>query len=328
VPLPAPQVLRGVWGDGTGVVWAVGDGGKILRWDGKVWKSHTSVNGALFTIWGSSPTDIWVGGEAGILHGVGPSSSQLTFTAVPSDSDIPITSIHGFGPNDVWAVGGRSSWVMDESHEESRVLHYTGPTGDPAADWKLDPISAQVTVFSRVWGSSADDVWLGGLTDLTFPTGGVVLRGHSDGAGGTTFVPVEVGTGRNRLYRIGGGTVLEEAFVVGEYRNSIGAVWVGPRDPNDAGDAGPRIYDHNQFTTGYGINAVWGTSKDDVWVAGGGGRVRHWDGTAWSLARVSITKFPMTSDLHAVWGKPNGEMWMVGDNVALRKDLAAAGGDK
>lgn len=319
VPLPEPQTLRGVWGDGTGVVWAVSEQGNVLRWDGNAWSIHTTVKGSLFAIWGSGPTDIWIGGEAGLLHGKGASSSQVAFTAVPAEGDIPITSIHGFGPNDVWAVGGRADWES----EESRVLHYTGPTSDPADAWKLDPISTRVTAFSSVWGSSADDVWLGGSSFLSEPMGAVVLHGRRDGEGGTTFEPVEVGSGWRRLGRIGGGTSLEDVFVVGEYFSGIGVVWAGPRD----GDAGePRLYDDQHFDSWYTINAVWGPSKDDVWIAGAGGRVRHWNGTAWSLAAVSITKFPLTNDLHAVWGKPKGEMWIVGDGIVLRKNLAAGGG--
>jgi len=324
VPLPEPVTLRGVWGDGTGVVWAVAEQGNILRWDGTAWAIHSSVKGALLTIWGSGPTDIWIGGEAGLLHGTGPSSSQLTFTALPSDSDIPITSVHGFGLNDVWAVGGRATWDPEtwEGREESRVLHYTGPTGDPATEWRLDPISERVAVFSRVWGASADDVWLGGVTDLAEPYGGVVLRGKSDGAGGTSFTEFPVGTGYfDRIYRPTGGVVLEDAFVVGESSGRVGYVWIGPHDPSDGGGAEPRIFTGDDFASGYLINAVWAASKNDAWIVGNGGRVWHWDGTSWSVGGVTLTKFPLTNDLHAMWGSPSGELWIVGDGIALRKSL-------
>jgi len=312
VPLPEPLRLRGLWGDGTGVVWAVAEEGKILRWDGSAWTIHASVTGALYTIWGSGPTDIYVGGERGILHGAGPSSAQLAFTVIGSDDDASITSIQGFGPNDVWAVGSRIEGEM----EESRVLHYTGPTGDPATEWRLDPIAEQGTVFSRVWGSSPDDVWLGS-------SGGVVMHGRSDGDGGTSFESVLVGSGIfDRINRVAGGAALDEVFIVGENRNAIGFVWIGPRDGSDAG---PRIFTGDDFGTGYGLNAVWGTSKSDVWIAGNGGRVFHWDGTSWSVGGVSITKFPLLKDLHAVWGSSNGELWIVGDEIALRKSLVVGG---
>ncbi len=313
VPLPEPLILRGVWGDGTGVAWAVAEEGKILRWDGSAWTVHATLSAPLFTIWGSSPTDIYVGGEGGIFHGAGPSSSQLTFTPIASESGSSITSIQGFGPNDVWAVGSR----IEDEWEQSRVLHYTGPTGDSATEWQIDPVSEQGTIFSRVWGSSADDVWIGG--------NGSVLRGSSDGAGGTSFTSVLVGSGIfNRIYRVAGGAALDEVFVVGENRNTIGFVWIGPREGSEAA---PRIFTGDDFGTGYGINAVWGRSKNDAWIAGNGGRVWHWDGTSWSVGGVSITKFPLLNDLHAMWGSPNGDLWIVGDRIALRKGLAV-GGDK
>ena len=330
VPLPEPVTLRGVWGDGTGVVWAVAQEGKILRWDGSTWTVHASVEGALFTIWGSGPTDLWIGGELGIFHGVGPTSTQIAFTAVPSDSDIAITSIHGFGPNDVWAVGGRQWWDPEtwEGHEESRVLHYTGPTGDPATEWRRDPMSDRVAVFSSVWGSGPDDVWLGGRTDLDEPYGGVVLHGKRNGDE-TTFTPVEIGTGFfDRIGRPTGGAALpDEVFVVGEDRNGLGYVWIGPRDPDAGGGTGPKITNGDDFGTGYPITSVWGTSKNDAWIAGKGGRVWHWDGKDWAVGGVSLTKFPLMNDLHAMWGSPNGEMWIVGDQIAMRKNLAV-GGDK
>ena len=44
--------------------WAVSEEGDVLRWDGTAWSVHAlEASGALYTIWGSGPTDIWVGGE-------------------------------------------------------------------------------------------------------------------------------------------------------------------------------------------------------------------------------------------------------------------------
>ena len=35
------QTLRGVWGDGLGQLWAVGDNGTVLRWQGAGWNPLT-----------------------------------------------------------------------------------------------------------------------------------------------------------------------------------------------------------------------------------------------------------------------------------------------
>jgi hypothetical protein len=317
-PLPGTPSLRGVWGDSAGIVWAVSQEGNVLRWDGKAWTNYTTVKGALLAIWGSGPTNIWIGGDGGLFHGEGPSSDAIVFTPVPLDNSIPITSIHGFGPNDIWAVGGRSDWAS----EESRVLHYLGPNGDPATEWTLDPISSRVAHISRVWGTGPSDVWLGGMTFLGSPQGAVLVHGRPDGEGGTQFddVPIRNRNGgpNSQFLQILGGAMLGDLFVVGELWNGMGAVWAGPPDPATSADAGV-AWDDNTFGTYFGINAVWGTSKSDVWVAGDFGRVRHWDGTSWSLPGVTITKFPLASDLHAIWGNDK-EMWIVGNDVALRRD--------
>ncbi|AKV00425.1 hypothetical protein AKJ09_07088 [Labilithrix luteola] len=314
--LPERLSLQGVWGDGTGVVWAVSEEGKVVRWDGKAWTVHTTIDGAIHAIWGSGPTDLWIGGDSGLLHGEGPSSSQITFTQIPSDSRIPITSIHGFGPNDVWAVGGNSDGVV----EESRVIHYTGPTADPAEAWKLDPVSSQAVVLSRVWGPSKDDLWLGGTTMLSDPQGGVVLHGTPDGAGGLTFEPVMVSEGRSSFLNITGGQVLSRPFVVGNDWLDLGMVWGGP-----TADEPSVRWDYEVLQ--WGLNALWGRSDSDIWIAGISGRVRHWDGTAWTLARVTLDKFPFTNDLNAIWGMASGEMWIVGANTALRRVPSLVQGD-
>ncbi|MDF2696357.1 MAG: hypothetical protein K0S65_4740, partial [Labilithrix sp.] len=38
--VPEGELLRGVWGDGQGVVWAVSTTGDVLRWDGTSWQVH------------------------------------------------------------------------------------------------------------------------------------------------------------------------------------------------------------------------------------------------------------------------------------------------
>ncbi|MBX3262091.1 MAG: hypothetical protein KF782_20570 [Labilithrix sp.] len=318
LPLPEPLPLRGVWGDGVGTVWAVSADGAVVRWDGASWTKHVTVKGSLQAIWGSGPTDIWIGGEGGLFHGQGPSPDQIAFAPVELERDLPITSIHGSGPDDVWAVGGRS----DFDHEESHVLHYAGPTADPADAWRLDPISERVTEFARVWGATPDEVWLGGTTFLSEPQGAVLVHGRK-ADGGMAFEDVPLTNTRGQFRLVTGGAVLSELFVVGRYWSGIGAAWSGPI--GDAGDAG-RVWDDTTFDTYFGLNAIWGVADDDVWIVGELGRVRHWDGATWTLPNVTITKFPLANDLHAVWGDAKGVLWIVGDGVALRRDPALVKG--
>ncbi|AKV04758.1 hypothetical protein AKJ09_11421 [Labilithrix luteola] len=142
VPLPAKQTLRGVWGDGQGIVWAVSAEGNVLRWDGKVWSIHVSMTDPLFAIWGSGPLDIWIGGKAGLFHSAGTSSAALSFEAssAPGDPTVPILSVWGTTASDVWAVGGKR---VQGSPARSRVLHFseTAPGQGPCGHSTRSPAS-------------------------------------------------------------------------------------------------------------------------------------------------------------------------------------------
>ncbi|WXH29002.1 hypothetical protein WA016_02949 [Myxococcus stipitatus] len=61
--------LRGVWGAGEGDVWAVGDQGLIVHYDGIVFDvDTTSAEGAsLKDVWGSARDDIWAVGDGGVV---------------------------------------------------------------------------------------------------------------------------------------------------------------------------------------------------------------------------------------------------------------------
>ena len=158
--LPKGATLRDVWGDGT-VVWAVSEEGDVLRWDGQAWIVHASKLGALYAIWGSGPTDVWIGGARGLHHGTGASPQSLVFAHVdgPGDPSVPILSIWGTGPDDVLAVGGFVDDVDFLPH--GRVLRRRSG-GDAGVSWKLEAISSEPFVFRRVWGSAASGAWIAG----------------------------------------------------------------------------------------------------------------------------------------------------------------------
>ncbi len=99
---PGDHTLKGVWGDGAGVVWAVTLEGSVLRWNGTAWKVHASDLGALNVIWGSSPTDIWIAGERGVEHGTGASSDSLAFTPnALLEEGVTVSAIWGTSATDV-----------------------------------------------------------------------------------------------------------------------------------------------------------------------------------------------------------------------------------
>jgi hypothetical protein len=56
------------------------------------------------------------------------------------------------------------------------------------------------------------------------------------------------------------------------------------------------------------INRAWGASDKDVWGAGNGGMMVHWDGKVWR--RIAV---PTGNDLQAIWGASDKDVWAVGD---------------
>ncbi len=77
VPAPGIADLRGVYGFGGDDVWAVGDDATVLHWDGHTWTAlatpfdGTSDKPRLFSVWGSGPKDVWIGGNGVMLHYTG-----------------------------------------------------------------------------------------------------------------------------------------------------------------------------------------------------------------------------------------------------------------
>lgn len=320
--LPKAQVLRDVWGDGTGIVWAVTDKGSILRWDGSAWSFAHTIATPLHAIWGSSPTDLWAGGEGGLLRGTGATPSSIVWTAVPAPGDqaAAIVSIWGTGPDNVWAAGRRPATPAG-----GRVLQFDGQT------WALDPISSLPRAFMKLWGTSASEIWVG--ADVMNGISEVYRRSVTsapDAGASWSKVTLPNGprvgifeSGQLRTFQSGGATTPDDVWIFGggdanHIRQTFNLTWRGTR-----GDGG--VFDWTveaTATRSAHVRAIRGTSRNDAWSAGEYGGARHWDGSEWTQARITLTGFPLTNTFYGTWGDAD-EQWFVGDNIALRKGAQA-----
>ncbi len=341
--LPPDSYLRDVWSAGDGVVWAVGwtqpknriPTGAVFRWDGSAWSVQFETKERLHTLWGSSPTDLWIGGEAGVFHGTGASSEAITWKNVRSER---ISSIWGSSANDVWAVG--DFWGYGNLYRGT-VLHFKGPSAD-GDGWEVDPLTSRAAAYQKVWGTSASEVWLAAVednrcTDLFWCGGsrGFVLRRRADGAGGYTWSEDAMpdfgrvgfksfGSMVTGGASIGGGG----SWLFGNTANQYDAFFRGAPKNDGSGDfqwtGGTFGTCHSAVSSQdcLGIwltRAVWGKDPNDVYVAGDFGQLRHWDGTTFSLVKTTITKVPLQASLFAMWGTSSTDLWIVGDRVALHK---------
>ena len=320
--LPKNQTLRGVWGDGQGVVWAVSEQGAVLRWDGSTWKIHASGLGKLTSVWGSGPTDLWIGRDTGLLHGTGSSPGALTFA--PATTPIgEVTSIWGTSASDVWAV---LALPDDGSIPRSHVLHYSGGS-DAGAAWMDDPFTEALPEikFTRVWGSAATGVWLAGMTfdpDVFLEMGSVFRRAP----GAATFDELDVPGHPDRasefdvLGQVVGAATVSNTNMLLYARTSGGEAIFVRGTSTDAGQTFTWASALDGTFEDPATNAIIAVAPNVAWAVGEYGRIRQWDGTSWTHAAITVTAYPVIAPFYAAWASAADDVWFVGDDVALHLD--------
>lgn len=280
---------------------------------------ENDVDGALLSVWGSAPDNVFaVGGPLGntgfeslVVHYDGSAWHRLS----PGGGET-YWWVSGSGPGDVWMAG-----------EKGRITRWDGNTN------KFQEYTSGVT--ATLWGIMAfspDDVWAVGGT----PEGGVgpgndiVL--HWDGMAWNPVVLPGNPLGRS-LYKVWG-TGPDNLYVVGEYGtiwHKTGDTWALESDPplaqgtlftvhgcnasevyavggQDILRSGGGAWEKLDVTVYNGANGVSCGKPGEVAVVGFGGlKLRLVDG-AW---RDDFLEVP-NGDMHAVWGDGQGSFWTVG----------------
>jgi hypothetical protein len=128
--LPTGQYLRAVYAAAPNDVWAVGDAGVIIHFDGNDWSSSTSgVTQPLYAITGLGNT-LWAAGGGGvILKKVGTGA----WTTEVSGTTRTINALWATSATDVWAGG-----------EQGLLLRY-----DPSATSACRPEAARSSAWQR-----------------------------------------------------------------------------------------------------------------------------------------------------------------------------------
>lgn len=207
---------------------------------------HRVADGAILSVWGSTPDDVWAAGGS-VDRGIVLHSDGEGWTEVDTGATSMLWWVYGFAPDDVYAVG-----------ERGLILHFDG------ASWQRAESGTDLALYG-VWGASGGDVWIVG-GDPTQAGSAVLLRGQ-----GTSFSPVALpdelrpsvffkayGYSESDIILVGtGGTVLR----------GDGVSW--QRDP---------------IPTREPIFSLWGRGRDDLYAVGGwaSGTVLHFGGEGWT----------------------------------------------
>lgn len=273
--------LNAVWGASPAHVWAIGDGGEILKWDGKEWKKQVSGTTAnLYGIYGTSKDNVVAVGASGtILRWNG-----TNWVSQDSGTANDLRGVWGTAPDNIWAVG-----------RDGIMLQWTG------SKWASSGNSAKT--FYAIWGPNDKLMWavgdsgliykwsvgMGWASDgLSYTANFSSVSGHFNGATGKLWI-----VGTDGTNGIGVSADIPESGTISwgnlkTWNNmsaltgvfgSTGRVWgVGtPKTPNTMNVVnwnGENLVPLDSGTSAT-LRGIWGLSADQFWVVGDTGSILY-----------------------------------------------------
>ncbi len=335
--------LRGVWVAPDHRAWAVSSYGHVLLWDGTAWAVKAVFGSALRSIWGSSATEIWVAGDRGVIMRGTVTGSDVTFVRATFTTSTTQTMIRvtGTSGTDVWAIAdGINStsnvnrvWRLNPGSDPPSFSPTTVPSTLPGPSPSLR-IAALWTVQSDFWIAGYETSCFG-PSPCTFMNNHFAMRRAPSPDGGLSWeqMPFDRGNDKKLLSATTGSDGVH-LFVLEGYGSHDAVAYRLSTDESklDAGaddsgiqSEGAYAWTKEQVATGYGQGVdMWASDRNDVWMVGKFGLVRHFDGTSWKAVRTSLTNVtPLLKDLYDIDGviAPSGaqDLWIVGDDVAIHR---------
>jgi hypothetical protein len=150
--------MYGISGTAETDVWAVGESGRIIHYDGSGWTEKTSgTSEVLLDVWATSTSDAWAVGQNGVL---------LRWNGTAWTRPYPVSTVVDFRA--VQPIGANEALVLTDGGELARW------SGSELVSWA----PGQAGFAWDFWAFAADDVWRVG------DSGSIA---HWDGASWTTY---------------------------------------------------------------------------------------------------------------------------------------------
>lgn len=309
-PTPTAADMYGIHALGPFDVYAVGDFGTILHYDGFSWSFVTSPSSlTLRAVWASPSGLVTIVGDSGIL-----------LQGNATDGFTQIGAV--FNGGELWGLWGTGESTLFAVGNASKIFYYD------AGAWP-EATTPTTPNLRGVWGAAANDVWAVGWLGTTL---------HHDGVDWTA-VPTPTSTqlegvwGRSstEVYAVGAGAVLrwdgeDWSFLTVNVSSNLRGVYARNADEVWACGAGgtilrrveqgwvlspiePIVYsDGTEEEIVDQLHAIWASGPDDAWAVGEAGRIVHWDGETWTNSDV---EFGIT--LRDIYGTGPDDVWAVGN---------------
>jgi hypothetical protein len=293
-----PGALLSITGTSASNVYTVGadaqdgSGPMVLHYDGSAWQRLKT--GAAGGLWWISVTpvggDFYLAGDNGLILRFTPATGAFAAQATPSS--VPtLFGVWGTDATHLWAVGG------DLSHQDDGGVLWRFDGAQWIADSALTAaFPAGVPTLYKVWGRSAEDVYVSGRL-------GVVL--HFDGSQWSSVAVDSGGLDADQLplFTIHG--TATRVAATGGLNDGVIYELSGDQFTDVAPRAAPSF------------NGIFLGGGDSGMAVGVGGAVAIRDASGWRLQEPGIAT---ALDLHGAWIDPDGGMWAVGGDLTTRLD--------
>jgi len=312
------EFLWGSWLDGAGSGYAVGPSGRIIQLVAGKWEHVSGVTRGVYggngDIHARTDHDVWVAARDKALHYDG-----TTWTEVA-----PATTSYFQPFSTIWSPGPKEAWAAGWGSAPNNIQRFNGTAFEPVTR------SDSVNYVNAIWGTASNNVYFVG-NDAS------ILRWN-----GTVLEVVFYNVASIGMYNDVHGSAADNVWVVGSNGGVMhfdGKDWT-PRPIMGADDLGEVLvlapndvwaadfwsthlyrYDgqvwseveapavESDINGNRAIRTLFGTSND-LWAAGSGGNVFHWDGQTWTR----VANFGVS--IGEIDGSPSA-LWAVGSSHAI-----------
>lgn len=308
---PAAKPINSVRGSNANHIWAVGDDGYIMFWNGMKWTTQNSnTTQTLEGVFAVDSMNVWAVGRGGVI--LRTTNGGMTWTSQTSGVTSTLQAVYAVNNMTAWAVGlngvirkttdGGTNWGMQTS----------GTTADLNAIHANDAMTAWVageagTIHSTTNGGTSwvmqnsnttQDLW-----SITGASGGTLWAA---GAGGAIVNTTNGGLAWNA--QVSSTTTVLLGLYAADAQNVWAAGYNGVvvRTTNGGG-----AWSSQPANTPFDFNAIWGSGPSNIFALGDYVS-RVYDGTEWAGPN------PVTQqNLFTLHGSDANHMWAVGDGGTI-----------
>lgn len=295
-PLPQGGNLYNVKARAANDVWAVGDSGLILHWDGSRWAQVSSgQTGEIRSIaLGPNGTTFFGGYTQFLMKWDGQTIDKGAYVGKPASL--------------MWTADGNEIWYSEDFFGEANTGLYRlrGDTGN------IDDFMMPMTKIYEIWGINKDDVWISAGDKLYRWNGSSLserpIPANSEIYGLTGFSWDDIWGIGNGLYHWDG---MSWALANSEIKGTA----IGASSPNDMWIFGDKLYRFNgkswngfEYPKNNQSVSYAGNDFNNLWSVGNNGYISHWDGQKWFEIASREDGY-----LYSLWGSSPNDVWAAGD---------------